>query len=146
MDPWYADGLRFACTGCGNCCRNDGAYAFVNLGARELEEIPRFLGLSREAFLERFCEKQPGRFPTLRMDQPRCAFLTDDSRCAIYPVRPMQCRTWPFWRANLEPEAWARVAATRCPGIGRGELWTREQIEAAADATEDHFSGPAQRP
>jgi tetratricopeptide (TPR) repeat protein len=46
----------------------------VNLGPRELEEIPRFLRLSAQEFLERYCTKEPGHFPTLRMDEAREAF------------------------------------------------------------------------
>ena len=50
---WYADGLRFACTQCGNCCRNHGEYTYVYLTEVELREIPAHLGLSRKEFLER---------------------------------------------------------------------------------------------
>ena len=35
-----------------------------------------------------------------------CVFLKEDPErgrktCSIYPVRPLQCRTWPFWPENL---------------------------------------------
>ncbi len=37
--------------------------------------------------------------------------------CAIYDVRPTQCRKWPFWPANLDsPDNW-NAAAVKCPGI-----------------------------
>jgi Fe-S-cluster containining protein len=139
LSRWYENGLRFACTQCGNCCRNHGDYAFVNLAARELEEIPRFLGISKQEFLARYCTKEAGHFPTLRMDAPRCPFLDAQSRCSIYSVRPMQCRTWPFWRANLEPATWTGALRSICPGIDSGPLHSADQADALADATEAHF-------
>ena len=55
--------------------------------------------------------------------------------CRIYPVRPRQCRTWPFWPVNLSsPETWA-LAAGRCPGINRGRIVLFEQVEAKRNAT-----------
>jgi Fe-S-cluster containining protein len=48
--------------------------------------------------------------------------------CTVYPVRPRQCRTWPFWECNTEsPAAWARAAA-ECPGCNQGELIPAEEI------------------
>jgi Fe-S-cluster containining protein len=137
---WYAEGLRFSCTRCGNCCRNHGDYAFVNLSPRDLAEIPRFLGISAEEFSARYCTKEPGHFPTLRMDAPQCPFLDANSRCTIYSVRPMQCRTWPFWRANLADEAtWNGPVRERCPGIGAGEILSQERIEVQVRQTEADF-------
>ena len=138
-EPWYAGGLRFACTQCGNCCRNHGDYAFVNLSPRDLAEIPAYLGISRDEFLARFCVKEPGTFPTLRMDAPQCPFLDERARCRIYPVRPMQCRTWPFWRSNLVREVWEGAVRERCPGSGIGPLYSRAEIEACAERTEQDF-------
>src|ERR1044072_7741905 len=89
--PWYSNGLRLQCTGCGNCCRNHGEYSFVNLTEVELRAIPQYLGITREEFLDRYCTKEPGSLWTLRMDSPACPFLDADNRCSIYPVRPMQC-------------------------------------------------------
>ena len=137
--PWYHKGLRFECSQCGNCCRNHGDYAYVYLTEVELREIPPFLGLSRREFLERHCTKEPGSFVSLRMDQPSCPFLGEDSRCRIYPVRPLQCRTWPFWEENLERASWEGPVRECCPGIGRGPLHSAEEVERIARETEEHF-------
>jgi Fe-S-cluster containining protein len=130
--PWYGNGLRFQCQRCGNCCRNHGDYTFVSLTEVELAQIPAFLGLSLPEFLARYTETEPGYLPTLRMDRPACPFLASDQTCAIYPVRPMQCRTWPFWTENLRRETWEGPVTGCCPGIGEGPLHSAEEIERIA--------------
>jgi Fe-S-cluster containining protein len=144
--PWYRDGLRFECTQCGNCCRNHGDYTFVYLTEVELEELPAFLGLSRDEFLARYCTKEPGSWWSLRMDEPACPFLTEDARCSVYPVRPKQCRTWPFWQENLEEAAWKGPVKECCPGLDTGPLRSAEEVERIARETEDWFDDPAPRP
>jgi Fe-S-cluster containining protein len=61
-----------------------------------------------------------------------CVFLRENGQgkvCAIYSVRPAQCRSWPFWPSNLAgPESW-NMANQRCPGINRGQFYSPEQIE-----------------
>ena len=140
---WYADGLRFRCTQCGNCCRNHGEYAYVYLTEVELKEIPQHLGISRAEFLARYCSKEPGSWWSLRMDQPACPFLSADSRCAIYAVRPKQCRTWPFWEENLPEEVWKGPVKECCPGIDEGPLVSAAEVERIARETEEWFEPPA---
>lgn len=129
--PWYSNGLRFSCTRCGNCCRNHGAYTFVYLTERDVSAIALHLGLPEETFLERYCQEEDG-WVTLRMDTPACPFLGEGNACAIYPVRPKQCATWPFWKENLRRATWEGEVKADCPGIGQGELHPREEIERVA--------------
>src|SRR5262249_61661150 len=57
-----------------------------------------------------------------------CVFYDHKKGCTVYPVRPAQCRTWPFWESNVEtPEAWERTTQI-CPGSGEGELIPAEEI------------------
>jgi Fe-S-cluster containining protein len=67
------------------------------------------------------------------MDEPACAFLDENNRCKIYPVRPKQCATWPFWTENLERAAWEGPVKDCCPGIGKGELTLRMRAHRARD-------------
>ena len=134
--PWYHKGLRFECTGCGNCCRNHGDYSYVYLAEADVRAIAAHLGLEREAFLERYCQEEDG-WISLRMDRPACPFLTEANRCAIYPVRPKQCVAWPFWKENLERATWEGPVKECCPGIGSGPLHTAQEIERIADELED---------
>ena len=57
-----------------------------------------------------------------------CVLYDPKKGCTVYPVRPAQCRTWPFWQSNVEsPEAWERTVK-ECPGSGNGELIPVEEI------------------
>ena len=133
--PWYANGLRFECTQCGNCCRNHGDYNFVYLATADVHAIADYLGLEPNRFVSEYCQVEDG-WITLRMDEPACQFLLEDNRCAIYPVRPKQCATWPFWKENLEKKAWDGPVKDCCPGIGQGELTPAAEVERIAAETE----------
>ena len=73
----------------------------------------------------------------LTIQKPACPFQEPSGVCSIYPVRPKQCATWPFWEENLaSEEVWNGPVAACCPGIGRGPLHPREEIERIARETE----------
>ncbi len=125
-EPWYHDGLRFRCTRCGKCCT--GAPGFVWVDADEQATIADFLGEGRERFLQ-FYTRRLARGQSLReRANGDCVFYQRDKGCTIYPVRPRQCRTWPFWESNVRsPQAWQETCAI-CPGSGTGELVPAEEI------------------
>jgi Fe-S-cluster containining protein len=131
---WYAEGLHFECKpDCANCCVNHGNYACVYLDDGEVRRLARHLGLSLPEFKKRYTEKEDGDL-ILRMDRPECPFL-EKRRCSVYPARPTQCRTFPFWRSNLASRsAWTRTHCF-CPGIDEGRLHPQRVIdEQLADA------------
>lgn len=113
--PWYKDGLKFKCTECGKCCTGGPGYAWVN--NKEIEAIADHLKLSKAAFGKKYLRFVHGRYALLEK-RPNfdCIFLKD-KKCEIYSVRPIQCRTFPWWKENLSsPEAW-QEAAKYCEGI-----------------------------
>ena len=136
--PWYHKGLRFSCTGSGNCCRTHGEYAYVYLTDQDAPAIADFLGLELEEFEARHCTWDDG-YRILRIDSPTCPFLTAEARCRIYPVRPQQCAAWPFWRDNLEQKRWFGAVSDCCPGIGQGELHSVEEIDRIAGELEEWY-------
>ena len=85
--------------------------------------------------LQEFCDeyvKQVGNRHSLR-EYPvtyDCVFLRDN-RCSIYPVRPKQCRTFPWWPEVVESkEAWEDTAR-RCEGIcSEAETVPYEEIQS----------------
>jgi len=129
--PWYRAGLRFSCTQCGNCCSGPPGYVWVT--KEEIERIAAFLGRPGEGLSRQHLRRVGFRY-SLTEDSKSgdCCFLKHESGkriCGIYPVRPLQCRTWPFWDVNLHsPRAWSDAGKT-CPGIDRGELHDLVQIE-----------------
>ena len=137
--PWYANGLRFECTRSGNCCKNHGSYTYVYLAPEDVAAIAGHLALAPAKFLARYCREEDG-WITLVMDAPACPFQEASGACAIYPVRPKQCATWPFWEENLVEGVWHGSVAECCPGIGRGPLHSREEIERIAQETEDWYA------
>lgn len=137
--PWYEKGLRFSCTRCGNCCRNHGDYTYVYLTPKDVSAIALHLQMAEPAFLEAYCQEEDG-WVTLRMDSPACPFLGAGNACAIYPVRPKQCATWPFWKENLRRETWQGEVKADCPGIDTGELHSRAEIERVVRENEAWYA------
>jgi Fe-S-cluster containining protein len=130
-EPWYGDGLRFACQpDCGRCCSNHDEYAYVYLDGDDLPRLAALCGLSIDEFERRYTVEDDG-WTVLRMDRPACPFL-DGARCTVYEARPTQCRTFPFWPEHLASRrAWKRVARF-CPGIDRGETHPLKVIRELA--------------
>jgi len=137
--PWYAGGLAFECTGCGACCAGpEEGYVWVT--PDEIAAIAKHLGIPQADVRRKYVRRAGRRYSLVeRPGNKDCIFLFDDPdggrKCLIYPVRPTQCRTWPFWPGNLNrPIDWS-LASVRCPGINRGPLHSYEQIEQKRNAT-----------
>jgi uncharacterized protein len=85
------------------------------------EEIARmadFLKLSLDEFGKLYLRRIGNRYALRELPRKNwdCVFL-EGKQCKLYSVRPKQCRTFPWWRENLEsPEKWAE-AARQCEGI-----------------------------
>jgi hypothetical protein len=114
------DAIRFTCQkGCTKCCEVKG---YVYLTEEDVTAAAGYLGLTREAFEARYIYRTRH---TRRIRKPRgrvqCPFLTAGG-CGIHPVKPVQCRLFPFWPELVEDrKAWARTGKW-CPGIGVGKL------------------------
>ncbi len=128
--PWFEDGLAFTCTQCGACCT--GAPGYVWVDDEEIARLAEFRGESVEAFGLRFLRRVGDRISLIERPGGDCIFWDKQAGCTVYQARPVQCRTWPFWPENIEsPEAWEHVTAV-CPGSGRGQLFSVEEIRASA--------------
>lgn len=141
-EEWYAEGLRFSCTQCGNCCTGPpGAVWFT---ADEGRAIAQQLGITEAAFYEQYAHKIDARWSLTERETEHgfdCIFLDRTTNpgkaaCSIYHARPTQCRTWPFWPENLRSRrVWQAVKRnTPCPGMDTGKLVPIEQIRIQRDA------------
>jgi Fe-S-cluster containining protein len=129
--PWYHEGLRFACLGCGRCCTGDPGYVWVT--GEEIVELAEALAMSPTDFEEAFVRPVGKRKSLVEMPNGDCIFFDGQTRrCKLYSVRPNQCRTWPFWESNVRsPRTWEGTCRM-CPGTGHGRLVRVERIRELA--------------
>jgi Fe-S-cluster containining protein len=130
--PFYAEGLRFGCTRCGACCTGEPGFVFLSVD--DVRRLLELLKLDFRSFRKRYC-----RFVNLGtghalslVERPdhSCVFWGPGG-CSVYAARPVQCSSYPFWSSIMaDRHSWEEEAAS-CPGIGQGELRSREAIEAA---------------
>lgn len=127
-NPWYHEGLRFQCSGCGGCCT--GAPGYVWVTKAEIDEMASALAISPAEFESRYVRQVGIRKSLIELADGDCVFFDPGTRrCTVYESRPRQCRTWPFWPSNLaSPKRWEEVCEA-CPGCGRGRLVTRDKVE-----------------
>jgi Fe-S-cluster containining protein len=106
----------------------------VELSEEEAQKIAEFLGLSEADFLEKYIEVRHNA-ASLHLTSHRngdCIFLSEN-RCSVYPVRPLQCRTFPFWPENVKSDHRWKLTAALCPGINQGGLHSEAEIESVLD-------------
>ncbi len=98
------EGFDFAfnpakCAECGGkCCIGESGYVFLTKA--EMAQIAEFLGLDFGAFTKRFVRQIGSQYSLIEKPHKSglaCVFFDDDKKCTIYPVRPAQCKKFPFW-------------------------------------------------
>jgi uncharacterized protein len=129
--PWYAQGLAFECTQCGNCCSGPQT-GFVWVDDNEIQALAIAMGMQDdlEGFERKFTRRVGQKTSLVEYSDGDCIFLHPTTRnCTVYDARPRQCRTWPFWDITLEsPKAWKKTAK-ECPGCNQGRLYSLVEIQ-----------------
>jgi len=110
---WWStkESLPFDCTACGKCCKTKGS---VWMTPDETVGAADYLTMDLDAFIATYgsntLTNANGKtwVELTNNDRDACIFLDlDSNQCKIYPVRPVQCSTYPFWPDILESEqAW----------------------------------------
>jgi Fe-S-cluster containining protein len=113
-----------------------GEYGYVYLTLADRQRLARHFGISTREFTRQYCQKVEGLW-CLRDFTAACRFL-EGTKCQVYEARPGQCRTWPFWPEVMGAKVWSREVAAYCPGIGKGRLWTAEEIRAQLKAESEN--------
>jgi Fe-S-cluster containining protein len=133
-DPWYHAGLPFECTQCGDCCTGSPGFVWVN--SNEVRAIADYLDKPVGEIRLLYTRPARGRVSLNEYANGDCVFFDPQARrCTIYPVRPMQCKTWPFWDSTTAtPAAWAETCRA-CPGSGTGPLVPLNVIQQQIDDT-----------
>jgi hypothetical protein len=141
---FFQKGIQFECTRCGKCCT--GYPGYVYLSEHDILGIARYLEINMKDFVKKYTRLvymfHEQRLSLVEKNNYDCVFW--DSLCTIYPARPHQCRTYPFWKRHLvSKREWEKTAAF-CPGINRGRVYSQKEIEELMNSTPDykvqHFS------
>jgi Fe-S-cluster containining protein len=105
--------LPFECTSCGKCCKTIGD---VIMSPEETLAAATYVNTTVSEFIKNYAshtmrsKTKPEDKPWLLIANretekgPVCIFLDTNNQCQIYPVRPIQCSTYPFWSNILENE------------------------------------------
>ena len=126
-EVWYAGGLRFECTQCGDCCSGAEGYVWVNQA--EIDSMAERVGLTPLDFEKSYVKRVGVRRSLKERQNGDCALLDEETRkCTAYEQRPRQCKTWPFWDSNLRSKKAWEEAAEACPGCNKGTVVPLETI------------------
>ena len=120
--------LHFKCTGCGKCCTGCEDH-YIALSQTEAEKIRQHLDVSKQWFKRRYVMHLTRNTLTARMQKGRCTFLDKKGQCKIYRLRPVQCRTYPYWPEILESKKAWNNEAKHCEGINMGAIVPIKEIK-----------------
>ena len=101
--------------------------------AAELTAIAAHLGVSEARLTrEHALEWMPGSrtWALDARDGRGCPLLTEDRQCSVQPVKPVQCRTFPFWPELVDDAARWEDTKRYCPGLDvpTGRLYSEAEI------------------
>jgi Fe-S-cluster containining protein len=100
----------------------------VWVSPEEIERLAQYRGQTVQEFSSQFVRKVGRRYSLIEKPGGDCIFWDKSAGCTVYPARPVQCQTWPFWPENVEkPADWEHVKSI-CPGSGHGRLYTVDEI------------------
>ena len=76
--------------------RTNGSIDNAIVFNEEIEQIEKHSGVDREEFLQIGRYPEDGPYQTLKHEGDEGCFFFKKGRCEIYPVRPLDCRLFPF--------------------------------------------------
>ena len=130
---WFSRGVQFECTKCGQCCRGEPGYVWVT--PVEIDRMAEAMKMPRKQFVHLFVRREGLRLSLKERRSGDCILWKEG--CSVYSARPAQCRTFPFWKQALESKRMFDAMHRDCPGVGRGKLYTCEDILAIAQGRKD---------
>ena len=100
----------------------------------EAAAIARYMETSEDLFLDWFVRWIDDKLALVDGPEEHCIFL-EDGKCTVYPVRPKQCRTYPFWPEILISKDKWNNEVMRCEGINQGDVVDTEHVEQQKQLT-----------
>ncbi|MFQ5449359.1 MAG: YkgJ family cysteine cluster protein [Nitrospinaceae bacterium] len=123
---WEKEPLRFECQpDCFKCCCKPG---FVYFDREDIREISKYLNCTPSEFKSTYLKRDDGDWVIEVENDAPCTFLTCEG-CSIHPSKPKQCRSYPFWKENLDSKNIWRLLGGFCPGVDRGPMVPVEEIK-----------------
>jgi Fe-S-cluster containining protein len=115
----------------------------VFLSEKDLSKLASGLKMESDSFLSAYCrwvERDRGVESLSLKEKSNYDCIFWNSGCTVYHSRPLQCRTFPFWKSILcSAEAW-EAAAESCPGINSGPLRGYEEIKECLQSREEELA------
>ncbi|MFW5798174.1 MAG: YkgJ family cysteine cluster protein [Planctomycetota bacterium] len=115
---WYADGLHFRCTRCGDCCGGEPGYIWVT--PDDVRRMAEAIGMDLQSFLCEHVREVAGRLSLKERPDGYCVMWEPGRGCRVYTVRPVQCSAYPWWTRILRSRDSWEAEGRRCPGINHG--------------------------
>jgi Fe-S-cluster containining protein len=137
---------RFECQHCGYCCSQK---VLLYPSLEEIQLLAQYLNLSECSFALRYLQEiyDPQRdayviaFRTNQPNDPLTGCIFCQGRVCVIHDSPRTdlCHVFPWNHFNLEKEAWeenffSEDSTFWCPGIGKGHLWTLEEIQTKKES------------
>ena len=123
------DKFDFMCKNCSLCCRIDPGAVFLT--EDDIKNMYTYLSLSKKQFLSQYCREilRNGKiiFSLKEKSNYDCVFW--NKNCLIYKVRPLQCKTYPFWPSIVKSKTTWKEESKKCKGMNKkGNLTTEEKL------------------
>lgn len=127
---FYENGLHFQCTQCSNCCRLDPGYVFLSYN--DLDRLLDYFSISKDKFIKKYCRNvdmdEHKRLSLNEKTNYDCIFWSNGG-CDIYKARPLQCRSYPFWKPFLNDRISWNIEARSCSGMNHGDTIDKTGIK-----------------
>ena len=110
----------------------------VYLTEDDADRIAAHLELTPAEFRERHCVHEDEELLLVGRSKDPCRFVTATG-CSIHEVKPVQCRTFPYWPEYVvNKRSWKNLSRF-CPGIGVGAIIPVEQVRTDAQETKNAY-------
>ncbi|MCD6246310.1 YkgJ family cysteine cluster protein [candidate division WOR-3 bacterium] len=137
-EAYLISNVKFQCVEeCHKCC--SGSPGIILVTEEEIETISDFLSIEKTEFIKTYIRIIKNYYSvnfgfidraySLKENAENDCIFLKNGRCSIYPARPAQCKTYPFWPSIVSSQSSWKSEKTFCPGIGRGKIYTKEEIE-----------------
>ncbi|MGP1586865.1 MAG: YkgJ family cysteine cluster protein [Treponemataceae bacterium] len=132
-ESFYNSGLKFSCKKCSHCCRGEPGYVY--LSKNDLNNLISVFSVSKAQFISLYCRWVPyydGSYVLClkEKDSYDCILWKNDG-CSAYQMRPVQCKTYPFWTHLMKDKNEWENEKLNCPGIDCGKFHSKEEIKAS---------------